>query len=103
MFYPVPNVDSAVVKLTFIKDRIPVKSAKLYRETVRAAFLSRRKTLENNLMNAFSLPREEAAEILRRADIPDKARGETLSPEALAHLSDLLFEYGAGKNADNGR
>ena len=92
MFYPVPNVDSAVVKLTFEEGRIPVRDAATYRATVRAAFLSRRKTLENNLMQAFKLPREAAQEVLRRADVPDKARGETLSPQALAKLSDLLYE-----------
>ena len=90
MFYPVPNVDSAVVKLTFAPNRIPVRSAKMYRDTVRAAFLSRRKTLENNLMHGFSLSREQTQEILRRAEIPEKARGETLSPERLAALSDIL-------------
>ena len=92
MFFPVPNVDSAVVRLTFAEGRIPVRDAATYRATVRAAFLSRRKTLENNLMQAFSLPREEARDILRRAGVPDKARGETLSPSALAALADLLYE-----------
>ena len=91
MFYPVPNVDSAVVRLDFEKDRIPVKSVRLYRETVRAAFLSRRKTLENNLINAFSLSREQAQSILRQAQIPEKARGETLSPQMLAKLADILY------------
>lgn len=92
MFFPVPNVDSAVVRLTFAEGRIPVRDAATYRATVRAAFLSRRKTLENNLMQAFSLPREDARDILRRAGVPDKARGETLSPRALAALADLLYE-----------
>ena len=92
MFYPVPNVDSAVVKLTFRQDRIPVRSAKCYRDTVRAAFLSRRKTLENNLVNAFSLTREQAQAALKAANVPEKARGETLSPEQLATLSDVLFD-----------
>ena len=92
MFYPVPGVDSAVVKLTFGEGRIPVKDAKTYRDTVRAAFLSRRKTLENNLVNAFSLTREKAKEALARAGVDEKARGETLSPEKLAELSDILYE-----------
>ena len=92
MFFPVPNVDSAVVRIDFEKDRIPVKSAKCYRDTVRAAFLSRRKTLENNLMNGFSFTREQAKCVLEKAGIPEKARGETLSPERLAALSDLIFE-----------
>ena len=91
MFQPVPNVDSAVVKLDFEKDRIPVPDAKCYRDTVRAAFLSRRKTLENNLVNAFSLPRERAQALLAEAGIPEKARGETLTPQQLAALSALLY------------
>lgn len=91
MFHPVPNVDSAVVRLDFIKNRIPVKSAKCYRDTVRAAFLSRRKTLENNLVNAFSLTREQAQDALKKAHVPEKTRGEALSPQQLAQLSDVLF------------
>ena len=92
MFYPVPNVDSAVVQLNFVEGRIPVRDAKLYRATVRAAFLSRRKTLENNLMQAFQLPRERAQAVLQEAGVPEKARGETLSPEQLAKLADLLCD-----------
>ena len=92
MFYPVPNVDSAVVQLNFVEGRIPVRDAKLYRATVRAAFLSRRKTLENNLMQAFQLPRERAQAVLQAAGVPEKARGETLSPAQLATLSDLLCD-----------
>lgn len=92
MFYPVPNVDSAVVKLTFEENRIPVQDAGMYRRTVRAAFLSRRKTLENNLMTAFALPREEAKAALAAADVPENARGETLSPARLARLADVLSE-----------
>ena len=96
MFYPVPNVDSAVVKLTFEENRIPVKDADMYRRTVRAAFLSRRKTLENNLMTAFSLPRDGAKAALAAAGVPEHARGETLSPERLARLADVLCEQGKG-------
>ena len=92
MFYPVPNVDSAVVQLNFVEGRIPVRDAKLYRATVRAAFLSRRKTLENNLMQAFKLTRERAQAVLQAAGVPEKARGETLSPEQLAKLADLLCD-----------
>lgn len=93
MFYPRPNVDSAVVKIVFERGRLPVKSEKMYRETVRCAFLNRRKTLENNLVGTFGFSRETAKEILRRSGIEEKARGETLSPERLAALSDLLCEY----------
>lgn len=93
MFYPAPNVDSAVVKIDFTENALPVKDKDMYRKTVRCAFLNRRKTLENNLMKSFSLSRETAAEILNRAGVEEKARGETLSPRRLAALSDILCEY----------
>lgn len=93
MFYPAPNVDSAVVKIDFTENALPVKDKDMYRKTVRCAFLNRRKTLENNLMKSFSLSRETAAEILNRAGVEEKARGETLSPKRLAALSDILYEY----------
>lgn len=91
VFYPVPNVDSAVVKIE-IGDGIPVKDEKLYRDTVRCAFLNRRKTLENNLVNSFRLSREDAKGLVSALGIDEKARGETLTPVQLAKLSDLLFE-----------
>lgn len=92
MFWPRPNVDSAVVKVEFERGRLGVKSEEMYRKAVRCAFSGRRKTLENNLVNTFSLSRERAKEILRLADIDEKARGETLSPERFARLSDVLSE-----------
>lgn len=103
LFYPRPNVDSAVVKIDFERGRLPVKSEKLYRDTVRCAFLNRRKTLQNNLMLGFSLSREQAKEVLERAGVDEKARGETLSPRRLAALSDVLWEYGGGAEPQKGK
>lgn len=94
LFYPRPNVDSAVVKITFERDRIAVKDEKAYRLTVKCAFLNRRKTLENNLVNFFRVSRETAKKILREANVDEKARGETLSPQRLALLADTLVENG---------
>ena len=93
MFTPRPNVDSAVVRVDF-SERFAVKSAKAYRDTVKCAFGARRKTLENNLMNFFRISRDEAKEILREAEIQEGVRGETLTPEALGKLSDIIFERG---------
>lgn len=89
LFYPRPNVDSAVVKFTFGKG-VEVKDIKKYRKTVQAAFSSRRKTLENNLVNAFNLTRSEAQKILVECNIDLKARGETLTPAQFAILSEKL-------------
>ena len=92
LFYPRPNVDSAVVKITFDKNRISVVSEKAYRQTVKCAFLNRRKTLENNLVNFFKIDRETAKRALKEAEVDEKARGETLSPQRLARLSDVLLD-----------
>ena len=97
LFYPRPNVDSAVVKITFERGRVAVKSEKAYRTTVKCAFLNRRKTLENNLVNFFGIPRDLAKEILAEAGVEEKARGETLSPQRLAILADVLLDKGVIK------
>ncbi|MDE6667264.1 MAG: 16S rRNA (adenine(1518)-N(6)/adenine(1519)-N(6))-dimethyltransferase RsmA [Clostridia bacterium] len=92
MFTPRPNVDSAVVKLTVEDGRIAVKDGELYKKVVHAAFASRRKTLENNLVNTFKLSRGQAQKVISDCGIDLKARGETLSPEQFAILSDKISE-----------
>ena len=94
LFYPRPNVDSAVVKITFERGRLGEVDPIAYRRTVKCAFLNRRKTLENNLVNYFKLDRALAKEILLLAGIDEKARGETLSPEKLAQLTKILQNKG---------
>lgn len=90
MFTPHPNVDSAVVKLTVRAGRIAVSDGALYKKVVHAAFSARRKTLENNLVNAFGLTRAQAGEVIAGCGIDQRARGETLSPEKFASLTDAL-------------
>ena len=86
-----------MVKIEFERGRVAVKDERAYRQTVKCAFLNRRKTLENNLVNFFKLSREEAKEVLVLAGVEEKARGETLSPQRLAILSDVLLDKGAIK------
>ena len=94
MFMPRPNVDSAIVRIDFEKGRIPVSSEAAYRAVVRCAFAGRRKTLENNMMGAFRLSREQARAILSEAGIADMVRGETLTPQQFARLADVLVGHG---------
>lgn len=91
MFFPRPNVDSAVVNIVFGKP-LAVKDKLVYKKTVHAAFLSRRKTLENNLVNAFGFTRDTARAALNSCGIDIKARGETLSPEQFAALADVIAD-----------
>lgn len=89
-FTPSPNVDSAVVRIDLCDCRLNVDDTEMYKKAVRAAFSSRRKTLENNLMNSFSLSRAQAKEIIQRCGFAEGVRGETLSPEQFALLSNVL-------------
>lgn len=91
LFYPRPNVDSAAVKFTFC-DRLRVKDKEMYKRVVHAAFSSRRKTFENNLVNAFGISRGQAQKLLSDCGLDLKARGETLTPERFAAVSDYITE-----------
>ena len=94
MFTPRPNVDSAVVRIDIKEGNIAVKDAALYKKVVRAAFSSRRKTLENNLMQAFRLGREEVQRVLSGCGVQPMVRGEELSPQTFAALADSFLSCG---------
>lgn len=94
MFTPSPNVDSAVVHVEIVRGKVPVKDEAMYKKVVRAAFASRRKTLENNLMQAFSLDRTGARALLEDCGIAPMARGEQLSPQQFAAIADKLSPQG---------
>ncbi len=88
-FYPQPNVDSAVVRIDkFYEDR-GVIDKKVYRDIVRIAFSSRRKTLVNNMMNYLKISREKAENILRGSGIDISVRGETLSVGDFTRLANV--------------
>ena len=92
-FYPAPNVDSAVVKITMDRNKYPGADKKAYRAAVRCAFASRRKTLANNLMQSFKISREEANEIICAVTDNPLARGETFSTEDFVALSVELKKH----------
>ena len=93
-FTPSPNVDSAVVRIDLCERRLDVEDTEMYKKTVRAAFSARRKTLENNLVNCFSLTRDKAKSAIAECGLPEGIRGEALSPEQFAALSKKLKEQG---------
>ena len=90
MFYPIPNVDSAVVRLD-IKPIYRGKNEQFTDKVVKTAFLMRRKTLINNL-TSLNFTKEELSEVLVELGIDLNARGETLSPEQFVALSDKLID-----------
>ena len=91
-FYPVPKVDSAVARLDINKEKYGGLDYPSFRETVRIAFLSRRKTLANNLINTLKVPRDEAEKLLSEAGIDLAVRGERLAVEDFIRLAKALKE-----------
>ncbi|CEN25847.1 16S rRNA (adenine(1518)-N(6)/adenine(1519)-N(6))-dimethyltransferase RsmA [Paraclostridium sordellii] len=91
MFIPQPNVDSTVIGLHVREKRkYNVDSEDIFFKTVKAAFGQRRKTLLNALGTLGFLNKDEIREVLNEANIDEKRRGETLSIEEFANLSNCV-------------
>ena len=94
-FYPAPKVDSALVKITINKrPRVEVSDYSFLRRVVKACFATRRKNLKNSLMNA-GFNKDSIARTLENLQWAENIRGETLSIEKLAQLSEELKKNNA--------
>ena len=94
-FIPRPNVGSAVIRLTrHKKPPVEVKNRDLMFKLIRASFNQRRKTLLNGLNNSPEIPigKEKIAAAIEQLGVPASVRGEALTLEQFARLSDLLEE-----------
>ncbi len=92
-FYPVPKVDSAVVKLEMRDVPLhPIGKHEVFIETVKAAFAQRRKTLTNNLKGMACIRRAgtDIPSLLAGAGIDGGRRGETLTVEEFGRLSEAI-------------
>lgn len=99
-FMPQPNVGSAVIRLTRHEaPPVQVHSEKLLFQVIRASFNQRRKTLANGLSNygAFGLPKEELQQCIEELGVPVTIRGEALTLEQFAELSNIIYKH---KNAE---
>ena len=94
-FMPRPKVASAVITLKVLPERkIAAKDEELFFHLVKCAFGQRRKTLLNCLFNQGNLgfSKEEWTEILTSLGWDPRVRGEALSIEDFAKLTDAVFE-----------
>lgn len=89
-FTPVPNVDSAVVRIDIDKNKFSKVDKSAVRELVRKAFTSRRKTLVNNISSGYGTSKESAAKLLEKCGISPTARAEELSAEQFVLLSEAI-------------
>ncbi|QHA90045.1 16S rRNA (adenine(1518)-N(6)/adenine(1519)-N(6))-dimethyltransferase RsmA [Bacillus sp. N1-1] len=95
VFVPKPNVDSAVLHLD-LREEPPVDllDEAYFFEVIRASFGQRRKTLLNNLQNNLLSKDQKPMieEVLTETGIDGRRRGETLSMEEFAALSNAFYK-----------
>lgn len=90
MFFPSPNVDSAVVRIDIDRTKLDGENAPLLHKLVRSSFAMRRKTLANNLSVAFQIDKQEAGKLIEEAGFSPMVRGEALSLDDYKKLTKTL-------------
>lgn len=93
-FIPMPKVSSAVISLDIRKEPpVSVNSEKGFFKVVKAAFAQRRKTLLNALSNSPAIPmaKDEILNVLIECGIDEKRRGETLTLQDFADITNRIF------------
>ncbi|MBS4026384.1 MAG: 16S rRNA (adenine(1518)-N(6)/adenine(1519)-N(6))-dimethyltransferase RsmA [Clostridia bacterium] len=95
VFIPRPEVESAVVRFKNRKTPpVELVDEKMFFQIVRAAFGQRRKTLANALRGSrLGLDKESVTDLLNQAGIDGNRRGETLSLDEFALLSNTVSRY----------
>ena len=90
-FSPPPKTDSCFICMPVrSQPAVPTQDEGRFFRLVQAAFAMRRKTLLNNLIPAFGISRQRAAQAIEKARLSSTIRGETLSLEEFARLADIL-------------
>lgn len=88
MFMPPPNVDSAVVRID--RNKRFDADGELFRKVVKSAFAMRRKILSTCLASGLGIGKEKAAALIEMSGHSPSARGETLSAEDFAVLTNVI-------------
>ncbi len=88
MFYPVPNVDSAVVRID--KNKRFNTDEELFRKVVKSAFAMRRKILSTCLAVGLGISKEKAAMLIENSGKSPTVRGEALSVEDFVQLTKVI-------------
>lgn len=89
MFTPAPNVDSAVITITFNNNN-NIKNLNLFKKVVKSSFAMRRKTLYNNLKNSFNFSQETLKQLFVNLNLNENIRAENLSVEDFIKLTNYI-------------
>lgn len=94
-FIPIPEVDSAVIKLDLLeKPRVRVLNEKLFFNIIKISFMKKRKTLVNALESGKALQdKQNIIKMLENLGIDTKIRGEKLSIEEYVKIADYIESF----------
>lgn len=90
-FLPAPNVDSVIISAKSIKHDFKVNNEAHFLSFIQAMFTQRRKTLSNNLSNAYKISKEEISKILEGLNYSPQVRSEELSLEEIYKIYTTIF------------
>lgn len=92
-FIPSPEVNSEVIQLKIRKEPpVIVRDEKFFFKVIHASFMQRRKTLLNGLANNGIASKEVLKKMLNDLQLDENVRGETLTLNQFAKISDYLSE-----------
>jgi 16S rRNA (adenine1518-N6/adenine1519-N6)-dimethyltransferase len=89
-FFPIPKVDSAIIKITPIRKFNKITDKKFFR-VVKAGFSAKRKTLPNNLGNSLQLDKKDICEKLKTLSLHENVRAQELTIVDWKKVSELIL------------
>lgn len=92
MFFPVPKVDSAVVRIV-PSFQLPVLNSKVFFRIIKAGFSAKRRQIHNSLAGGLGLSTEVIYDMLKQGKIDEKKRAEDLSFEDWQHLTKIYAKF----------
>jgi len=90
LFYPAPNVDSAIVHFVVNKNKYGIINEAFLKKLIKSAFSMRRKTLINNLKQELKLSQQELENALNLCNLPLTIRAESLTIQNFITLANIL-------------
>lgn len=96
-FWPIPDVDSAIVSLRLRPDQDITKrlngiSKNDFFKIVRNGFLHRRQKLSNNLSSAFHIPKQDMQLVFKKCGMSDNVRAQELSIDQWIDLAEQIVK-----------
>ena len=86
VFLPMPNVDSAFIKMALVKRELGIENEAHFGAYLQKIFASRRKTLVNNLNTAYGFNKEKLNTLIEEFGYDFRIRAENLSLEEIVKL-----------------